>query len=94
MKNIASNEDIRHRWNGHHRNHKMAKTYRRQAGCCGRIGHILCGDIDEVYGPSKLPIYSRMVELSWEIKELEDGNAQRMKDKDEKFALPTDIDAI
>lgn len=35
-----------------------------------------------------------MVELSWEIKELEDGNAQRMKDKDEKLALPTDIDAI
>jgi len=27
MKNITSNEDIRHRWNGHHRNNKLARAY-------------------------------------------------------------------
>lgn len=37
MRNLTSNEDIRHRWNGHHRNKKLSKLFRKQAGCCGRL---------------------------------------------------------
>ena len=46
LSNVASNEDIRHRWNGHRRNRKAVKAYRRDAGCCGRCGFILWGNVN------------------------------------------------
>ena len=46
LSNVASNEDIRHRWNGHRRNRKAVKAYRRDAGCCGRCGYILWGNVN------------------------------------------------
>jgi hypothetical protein len=48
MKNTASNEDIRHRWNGHRRNKKAVKNYRKESGCCGRFAYLLYGDVDHV----------------------------------------------
>jgi len=47
MKNVASNEDIRHRWNGHRRNKRAAKIFRKEAGCCGRLAYVLFGDVDQ-----------------------------------------------
>lgn len=47
MKNVASNEDIRHRWNGHRRNKRAAKIFRKEAGCCGRLSYVLFGDVDQ-----------------------------------------------
>ena len=71
MKNVSSNEDIRHRWNGHHRNTKYTKHFKKEAGCCGRIGYILCGDIEKVHGRSKLDIYSEYVEVYYRRMKIE-----------------------
>ena len=68
MKNIASNEDIRHRWNGHHRNAKFVKIFRKEAGCCGRLGYILFGNSEDYHGPSKLSLYAELVETHNELK--------------------------
>ena len=48
LRNVASNEDIRHRWNGHRRNKKMMKIYKKEAGCCKRLAYILFGNVDQV----------------------------------------------
>ena len=60
--NITSNEDIRHRWNGHGRNRTSMKTYRKQTRCCTRLAYTMYGDIEKVNGPSKLLQYAKMVE--------------------------------
>jgi len=77
MKNTTSNEDIRHRWNGHHRNKKATKLYKKEAGCCGRLGYILCGNISSYHGPSKLELYSEYVEIYKQIKQIEIENDQK-----------------
>ena len=73
MKNTTSNEDIRHRWNGHHRNKKTVKQFKKEAGCCGRLRYILCGDMDYYHGKSKLELYAEWVELSFSDKKSEDS---------------------
>lgn len=70
MQNITSNEDIRHRWNGHYRNKKMARLFKKEAGCCGRMKYLLCGDYEAHHGKSKLELYSEVVECSNTIKQL------------------------
>lgn len=54
LKNITSNEDIRHRWNGNHRNIKYVKSAIKNTNCCSRSGYIFCGNINRVHGKSKL----------------------------------------
>ena len=73
MKNVASNEDIRHRWNGHRRNRKAVKLYKKEAGCCGRFAYLLFGDVDQVQGRSRLQKYAELVETFYEIQKLNDG---------------------
>jgi hypothetical protein len=68
MRNVTSNEDIRHRWNGHHRNKKLSKMFRKEAGFCGRLQYILYGEISRNHGPSKLSLYAELVELYYKIK--------------------------
>lgn len=63
LRNVTSNEDIRHRWNGHHRNKKLSRLFRKDAGCCGRMSYILCGDMNNYHGQSKLETYAELVEL-------------------------------
>jgi len=50
LRNVASNEDIRHRWNGHKRNRRYAKLYRKESGCCARFTYIIGfgQEVDEV----------------------------------------------
>ena len=71
MQNITSNEDIRHRWNGHYRNRKMTKIFKREAGCCGRMKYFLCSDMNEHHGQSRLELYADYVEWHNQIRELE-----------------------
>ena len=70
LRNIASNEDIRHRWNGHRRNKKMMKIYKKEAGCCKRLAYILFGNVDQVQSESKLQKYAQLVETYYEIQRL------------------------
>lgn len=67
IRNMTSNEDIRHRWNGHIRNKKATKFFRNRAGCCGRLKYILCADMTTIHGPSKLELYVEYVELYYKI---------------------------
>ena len=67
MNNIAGNEDVRHRWNGHHRNRKAVKSFKREAGCCRRWNYTLCSKAENFHGPSKLHLYSQFVETYNEI---------------------------
>ena len=62
MRNKASNEDIRHRWNGHYRNAKAVKIFKKEAGCCGRLAYLLCGDMEKFHGKSKLDLYCQWLE--------------------------------
>ena len=71
MSNITSNEDIRHRWNGHYRNRKPIRAFKSEAGCCGRLAFLLCGNVDKVHGPSKLDAYAEYLMNRQEIKRLE-----------------------
>ena len=73
MKNVASNEDIRHRWNGHRRNRKAVKLYKKEAGCCGRLAYILFGDVDQVQGRSRLQKYAELVETFYEMQKMGEG---------------------
>jgi len=60
--NIASNEDIRHRWNGHQRNEKSVEIYNKESGCLGKLSHIFFGKVNNLHGPSKLHLFSKTVE--------------------------------
>ena len=71
MKNKTSNEDIRHRWNGHHRNSKAARIFKKDAGYCRRLGYLLCGNMDKYHGRSKLDMFAEFVEVDREIKKAE-----------------------
>lgn len=73
LNNVASNEDIRHRWNGHRRNKKAVKLYKKEAGCCGRFAYLLFGDVDSVQGRSRLQKYAELVETFYEIQKLGEG---------------------
>lgn len=75
--NVASNEDIRHRWNGHRRNRKAVKTFRKEAGCCGRCGFVLWGNVNAVQGDSKLEKYAELVEAFYEIVRLNHAKSLR-----------------
>jgi len=67
MKNKTSNEDIRHRWNGHHRNNKASRFFKKEAGCCKRLGYLLCGNMAKHHGRSKLEMYAEFVEISKQL---------------------------
>jgi hypothetical protein len=71
---VASNEDIRHRWNGHKRNRRYAKLYRKESGCCARFTYIIGfgQEVDEVQGQSKLRMYAQMQESTFQIQELQE----------------------
>jgi len=71
LRNVASNEDIRHRWNGNHKNVTHIKKAIKSAGCCRRSGFLFCGNIDRVYGKSKLIIYSELVENFYELQKMQ-----------------------
>jgi hypothetical protein len=55
--NIASNEDIRRRWNGHTKNQSFVLIYKIETTLLERINHILFGKMP----PSKLEAYGRLV---------------------------------
>lgn len=65
--NIASNEDIRHRWNGHGKNKTAVKAYRKSSGCCSRLAYMMYGDVEKVNGESKLHRYALLKETFQEI---------------------------
>lgn len=54
IQNITSNEDIRHRWNGHLKNRKVTSFYKDETGCCSRTMHVLFGNVSKTHGRSKL----------------------------------------
>ena len=83
MKNKTSNEDIRHRWNGHHRNNKASKFFKKDAGYCRRLGYILCGNMEKHHGRSKLELYAEFVELSRQLEESEQKLRLREMSEDE-----------
>jgi len=60
--NITSNEDIRHRWNGHGKNKTAVKAYRKNSGCCSRLAYLMYGDVEKVNGTSKLHRYALLKE--------------------------------
>ena len=70
VKNKMTNEDLRFRWNGHPRNKKMVKIYSKQAGLCNRISYVMCGNVNKVYGISKLKKYSNLVENYYKMKRM------------------------
>ena len=78
LSNVASNEDIRHRWNGHRRNRKAVKAYRKDAGCCGRCGFILWGNVNVCQGESKVEKYAELVETFYEIQRLSYRQTQKL----------------
>lgn len=81
LSNVASNEDIRHRWNGHRRNRKAVKAFRRDAGCCGRCGFILWGNVNVCQGESKVEKYAELVETFYEVQRLTYRKAQQLLQK-------------
>ena len=88
MKNIASNEDIRHRWNGHHRNNKAIRAFKKGAGCCGRLGYLWCGNVEKYHGPSKLKAYTEIVQTYRELKTLKKGQeGSDLEDESESALL-------
>lgn len=68
LNNVTSNEDIRHRWNGHYRNKKAVKLFKKEAGCCGRLKYLLCSNIEDFHGRSKLQNYAEYVETYFKAK--------------------------
>ena len=63
IRNLASNEDIRHRWNGHNNNSKYVKIFSEQSSCFGKIYHYLFAPVQ----PSNLQKYAELVELHEQI---------------------------
>ena len=88
LKNITSNEDIRHRWNGNHKNWRHVKSSIKQTGCCSRSGYLFCGNVDRVHGKSKLLVYSELVENFYQLQILQ----QRRKDREEDDEAATLLD--
>ena len=86
LKNVASNEDIRHRWNGHRRNQKAAALYKKESGCCSRFNYLIFGDPEQLHGPSKLENYAELVETFYEIQRMQvklDSEAKKKGYKDQ-----------
>lgn len=91
MQNVTSNEDIRHRWNGHHRNRKMVKIFKREAGCCGRMKYLLCGDIEYYHGRSRLDQYSEYVETHKKIARLHEQKNQEADNEQQGLLIESQI---
>lgn len=62
--NIASNEEIRGRWNGHPKNEAEARIYKDDAGCWDKFNHFVYGPLPE----SKLHKFATLVEISDRLK--------------------------
>ena len=58
--NIASNEEIRGRWNGHPRNESEARHYKNDVGCGEKFWHFMYGPMP----PSKLDKMCRLIEIN------------------------------
>ena len=63
IRNVASNEDIRRRWNGSSANSKAVAIYSDKSGCLSRAKHYLCGPVPK----SNLQKYARLVECYEEL---------------------------
>lgn len=93
MKNKASNEDIRHRWNGHYRNTRATKIFRKEARCCGRLRYLLWGDMEYYHGKSKLDLYTEWVEN--ENKQIEPDAEALIKDQqDDRLQRITNFNVL
>ena len=74
VRNVASNEDIRRRWNGATPNAEAVKIYADKASCTSRARYYLFGPVPE----SNLKKYARLIKLHEQIQVLEESskNAQ------------------
>ena len=56
LNNLASNEDLRSRWNGNKKNKDKVQLYKNRTTCCSRAAYFLSGD----GAPSRVEKYARM----------------------------------
>ena len=70
LDNIASNEDIRGRWNGNRNNKKNIRIFYRKSSCCSKLRFQLFSKISE----SKVQKYAELCEVSEKIEILRKGN--------------------
>lgn len=63
VRNVASNEELRNRWNGANANERAAAIYSKEASVCSRANHFLFSEAS----PSMLQKYCELVELNEKI---------------------------
>jgi len=81
VNNISSNEDIRHRWNGHRRNKKAARAFASQSSLWDKFRFVVFGNPTVVYGPSKLNLWAELIEIE------EETSQQRHKPERTDFTI-------
>jgi len=67
IKNTASNEDIRSRWNGSACNEQTSRIFRDDCSVFDKIKHIFWSELPE----SKLDLYIKLVEVQKKLNEFE-----------------------
>ena len=79
--NVAGNEDIRHRWNGHLRNREQARVYKNDSTWRQKMREFLFAKLPE----SKLHKYAQLIELTQTIElieKAEERQSESMKFRD------------
>ena len=73
IRNVASNEELRDRWNGAKKNEEMAEIYKDKSSCLARANHFLFSGSAE----SKLQKYCELVETYEKMEAGKSGVAER-----------------